>query len=228
MSDTTKKKNFFCFQGIGHIVPVGYTKSQYNKLLREWNNKLQESGHEDIEVFSTSVAGLSSQFLRGSKPSKAYESHKDPSEALDFARTYQNLYMHTSSARWLYGKKHATSLFLLECYINQVEFRDIATLRRTGDKEAFLSEYPDVQIPNYFNIKSLFTSHYWAYQATRRVLNNCWLWHVTSPLGEISIKGLEFYGFLGLDLKGTHDKYNAELSKLGLPAIRLRCAETLY
>lgn len=225
-SDTVSPRSHF--QGSGHIYPHGYTRAEYNALVREWNEKLQKSGHADIEAYSASVSGLVSPFLKNSRPSSTYRPHNDPSEALDFARTYQTTYMHTSQARWLYGKDHAAALFLLDCYIHQVEYRDIARLKTSGDREAFEALYPLVDFPTYFSLSSLKNSHYWAYQRTRKILNNCWLWHITDPNGEISIRALEFYGFLGLDCKGTSKKYNAALKKIGLGPINLKIPEAKY
>ena len=174
------------------------------------------------------MSGLVSPYLKQSYAPSALKPHNDPSEALDFARTYQTTYMHTSQARWLYGKDHAAALFLLDCYINQVEYRDISRLKVTGNREAFEALYPLVDFPTYFSLNSLKKSHYWAYQRTRKILNNCWLWHVTDANGEISIRALEFYGFLGLDCKGTSKKYNKALKRLKLGTITLRLPEAKY
>ena len=216
------------YEGLGYYIPAGYTLEQVQRLASEWNLKLQKSNHQDIEHFSDVLMGLSSPYLRGQRAPKAYEAHHDPSEALSYIQTYINYYMSTSQARYRYGANHASSLFLLNCYVEQVEFRDIAALAQTGDSKAFKELYPSVDWPPYFTPNKLYKSHYWAYQRTRKILQHCWLWHITDMNGEISPEALCLYGFVGLDVKGTQDYYNAELAKLGKPPIKLRKPESKY
>jgi hypothetical protein len=216
------------YEGLGYYVPAGYTLQEIQKLASEWNAKLQKSGHVDIESFSDVLMGLSSPYLRGQRSYKSLQSHHDPSEALDYIQTYINLYMHTSKARWKYGKSHAIALFLLNCYVNQVEFRDISKLSNTGDVKAFKRKHPSVEFPTYFQPTTMYKSHYWAYQYTRKLLQHCWLWHITDINGELTAEQLSFYGFVGLDVVGTNELYNKALQELGREPIKLRKPESKY
>jgi hypothetical protein len=216
------------YQGMGYHIPSGYTREQVNQIYSEWQDKLQKSGHVDIEAFSDCLPGLSSPFLRGSKSYKTYESFNDISQALSYVQTYINYYMFSRSSRTKYYKDHAACLFLLRCYVEQVEYRDIAGLANTGDKASFSKLYPNIEYPNFFNPLSMKKSHYWAYQKTRRILNHCWLWHVTDANGELKPKDLEVFHFLGLDCKGTEEYYNSVLAPLGLDTIKLKNKEAKY
>jgi hypothetical protein len=216
------------YQGLGYHVPAGYTLEQVNQIFSEWNLKLQKSGHVDIEAFSDCLAGLSSPFLRGSKSYKAYEASHDPSLAISYVQTYINYYMQTRTARHKYGKQYAASLFLLNCYIEQVDYRDISALATTGNVKLFKANHPNVEFPMYFIPTTMPKSHYWAYNKLRRILNHCWLWHITDQNGELSVRDLEVFGFLGLDCKGTEDYYNSVIVPLGLQPIKLKHKEAKY
>jgi hypothetical protein len=216
------------YQGIGYHIPHGYTLKQIQQLASEWNLKLQKSNHADIEHFSDVLMGLSAPFLKGTKTHKAYEAHHDPTTALNYIQTYINFYMHTKAAQHRYKADWQASLFLLDCYVNQVEFRDIASLAVSADYEAFAKLYPNVEIPKRFDASKLYKSHYWAYQRTRKLLQHCWLWHITDQNGEITPDELTTYGFVGLDVKGTTEYYNKELAKLGKPPIKIRKPESKY
>lgn len=215
------------FQGMGYHVPSGYTLEQINELYSKWNLKLQNSGHNDIEAFSDCLAGLSSPFLQGSKSYKSYDAVYDPSQALSYVQTYINYYMDTRNSRSRYGTQHAAVLFLLNCYVEQVDYRAIAALAVSGDKQSFRSEHPTVDFPTYFQPLSMPKSHYWAYNKLRKVLNHCWLWHITDQNGELTPQDLQVFEFLGLDVKGTHEHYNSVLNPLGL-SVNLKHKEAKY
>lgn len=216
------------YEGLGYHIPHGYTLEQIQRLASEWNLKLQKSNHQDIEHFSDVLPGLSSPFLRGTKTTKSYESHQDPSEALNYIQHYINYYMHTKAALNRYSGDWQASLFLLDCYVNQVEFRDIAKLATSGDYKAFKLLYPDVELGKRFDASKLYKSHYWAYQRTRKLLQHCWLWHITDINGELTSEQLSLYGFVGLDVKGTEAYYNKVLKQLGKPPIKLKKPESKY
>jgi hypothetical protein len=216
------------FQGLGYFIPHGYTLEQIQKLSSDWNQKLQKSGHKDCEAFSDVLPGLSSPFLYNSRSPEALQSHHNPITALNLIRTYINYYMHTKEARAKYSQDYKASLFLLECYLNQVDFRAISKLKSTGDLESFKEKYPELELPYSFTTEDLKTSHYWAYQTTRKLLQHCWLWHITDHNGELTADDLTTYGFVGLDVKGTTQYYNNELAKLGKPPIKLRKPESKY
>lgn len=215
------------YEGAGYYIPHGYTLEQVNKIFSEWQLKLQKSGHVDIESFSDCLPGLSSPFLRGTKNFKSFEYQHDPSEAISYVQTYINYYMNSRAARHKYGKSYTNCLFLLNCYIEQAEYRDISALAVSGDLKAFSKLYPNIEYPNAFKPLTLYKSHYWAYNKIRRILNHCWLWHVTSPQGELRPKDLEIFGLLGLDCKGTHEYYNSILNPLGL-SVNLKHKESKY
>ena len=215
------------FQGMGYHVPSGYTLEQINELYSKWNLKLQKSGHVDVEAFSDCLPGLSSPFLQGSKSYKAYDAVFDPSVALSYVQTYINYYINSPEATARYSQDLPVVQFLLNCYMEQVDYRDISRLAVSGDRKAFKSEHPNVEYPPKFHSFNMPKSHYWAYNKTRRILNHCWLWHVTDQNGELSCKDLEIFGFLGLDCKGTHEYYNSVLSPLGL-SVNLKHKEAKY
>jgi hypothetical protein len=216
------------YEGLGYHVPAGYTLDQVNQLFSEWNLKLQNSGHIDIEAFSDCLAGLSSPFLRGSKSSKSYDPVNDPSVALSYVQTYIDFYMSSRNARTRYKSDYAACLFLLNCYMEQADYRDISRLATTGDVAQFKADHPNVLFPMYFNPLTMPKSHYWAYNKLRRILNHCWLWHITDQNGELTPRDLEVFGFLGLDCKGTEEYYNSVIVPLGLPAVKLKHKEAKY
>lgn len=216
------------YQGMGYYVPPGYTTEQVNALFSKWNQKLQKSGHVDIEAFSDCLAGLSSPFLAGSRTYKAYAEHNNPSATFQFIQTYINYYMHTRAAKARYGNKLAESQFLLNCFLEQVEYRDIAAFASHGSRAKFSKAHPNVEYPSHFNPLNMPKSHYWAYNRIRKLLNHCWLWHITDQNGELEPKDLQLYEFVGLDVKGTEELYNKELVKLGKPLVSLKHKEAKY
>lgn len=216
------------YQGLGYHIPAGYTLEQVRELFSKWNDKLQKSGHKDIEAFSDVLPGLSSAFLQGTKSYKAFSSHNDPSATFQFIQTYINYFMHTRQAKQVYGARLAEAQFLLNCYLEQVEYRDIAALAVSGSRAKFSKLYPSVEFPSHFKPLDMPKSHYWAYNRIRKLLNHCWLWHVTDQNGELQPKDLELYEFVGLDVKGTEERFNKVLAKLNKPLIKLKHKEAKY
>lgn len=216
------------YEGLGYYVPSGYTLEQVVQTASEWNDKLQKSGHIDIESFSDCLPGLSSPYLLNSRSYKSLQSHYDPSAALSYVRTYIEYYMYTEPAKLHYGERYKSSIFLLECYVNQVVYRDISKLAASKDLQVFVTKHKNVEIAEDFSTECLKSSHYWAFQNTREALQHCWLWHITDVNGELESEDLMSYELMGLNVKGTLEYYNTELKKLDLPQINLKMKPCKY
>ena len=216
------------YEGLGYFIPHGYTLEQIQKLASEWNKKLQNANHEDIEHFSDVLPGLSSPYLRNHRSYKCLESHLDPSEAFSLIQTYYNYYLGTTQARYRFGERYLAAKFLISCYINQVKFRTIAAIANGSPLKSFKLKYPEVEFPTYFDVTSMPKSHYWAYEFTRKILQHCWLWHITDINGELTIETLNQFEFVGMDVKGTQAFFDLEHKKLGLEPVKLKKPESKY
>lgn len=220
------------YQGMGYHVPAGTDKNELRRLYKLWNTKLQKSGHIELEHFSQAAPGRSSPFFvepktRGVNSQDNYVA----SAYFDYIQTYFNHYMSTQAAQDRYKKNYIAFYLIIQQHLSGVSLTRIVANLKTRE---FYHAFPDAKMRAGAYTKNKNRSKYWTYISIRKVLNHCWLWHLTDINGELSAKQLEHFNFLGLDVPGTEQTINSlsstvEPIKLRIPSIALysndRCAK---
>jgi hypothetical protein len=211
------------YQGIGYHVPAGYTKQEIQKLFKLWNKKLQNSGHVELEYFSSTSPGRSSPFFCESRTQGIYKhDNYQISEYYNLIQTYFNLYMNTDAARKRYKHNYTIYRIILEHYITGMGFQSLCKL--LTDRSIY-NAYADKNTATALYQRNNKRTKFWSYTAIRRMLNHCWLWHAFDINGEVTPQQLQYFDFLGLDVPGTQDTLNAELARQGLELVQLRIPE---
>jgi hypothetical protein len=126
--------------------------------------------------------------------------------------------MHTAEAKKRYKINYLPFLQIIKSYTAGVSLdKIIAEMRQSS----FYATNPG-DVPNYRSYnRNKARSKFWVYISLRKVMNHCWLWHITDQNGELTPKQLELFDFLGLDVPGTEEYIN-KLLKLDQSPIRLR------
>ena len=195
------------FQGIGYHIPKSYNKSEVLELYKLWNEKLQKSGHRELEHFSSLQPGRSSPFFVEAHNQGIYkESNYTISAFYNLIQTYINYYMLSNESRERYKLNWPVYQLLIQDF---AAGKSLITLVDQLKTWAFYNRLPSKNTASRAYGANKGRSKYWTYISLRKILNHCWLWHITDLNGELAAKDLEHLDFLGLDVPGTEELINS-------------------
>lgn len=152
-------------QGIGYFVPSTISKEEWIRIRKEWDTKLKNSGHNDIEQYSANCTGHFSPFFYKTAGSKS-RSGSARTEAVQYrpetAEYYRRLglFFHHAPLRDLFRNKgtRRTNFYI---------FYHIIRIRKDGGTYQNMVDWlaSDAAPPSIRAVKSI----YWAYYHTKRI-----------------------------------------------------------
>lgn len=179
------KRNFEL--GIGYTVPEGVSASDFKKEYAKWEQKLQNSGFNDIEYRSPSHTGHFTPFFRENGSTATFQALYDPFKqeyfqlATEFG-TYMDEVVswcdpvtlkkrRTTRWRLAFDDKHLQYKHLWRLHIEGVPYRAVAKAFSGRPTKWMRSLDP---VPKRLIRKTC--TEFWTHQHTSYVLNIFWKW----------------------------------------------------
>ena len=203
-------------QGMGYYIPDSMTNAQWVKIKQKWDQKLNDSGFSDIEMFSSDYTG---HFLPLFSQNSIEKNQKLQKGAIgdgiagyfDYCSTF---YEHVDwRAKFNYGRYNRAWALMRELFRlhkDGVSFGDVAKALR-GERSSYMKR---------FNIEPVYVryrqkrSKYWCFTQLSAVLEQMWLWHATHALGSLTPYDLQH-----MEATGITDAVRAEALRRGKAAV---------
>lgn len=218
------------YQGIGYFIPSTTDAQQVRDLYNEWNEKLQKSGHCDIEHHSALLTGQVSPRLKKRHNS---DLHNAPSLFnYQLADTYlTNYFDHNRPATkrlqsmWLADR---TLLAIWTAGINLGDTERLFTNPTTTIVQAFKAKHALEHISDYALMQLKGRSKFWIYHRTRTALAYCYAWHASDVNGELDETALNIYRLHGIDSREAEGIINKARAVAGMQPVKLKWPKKSY
>lgn len=215
------------YMGIGYHIPPGYNAREVHKLFLEWNEKLQKSGHKDIEHYSSYIVGRVSPIIKASHPPK--DENIGSQYNIGLVDTYLNYFEQTKPRSAKEAKLWHIDIMLLQSFSAGVDLGSLIRIFNKPTKRAkaaFRNRWPGVTTRDVAKHKG--RSKFWIYQRTKTALAHCYAWHLTDINGELTVDDVNFLQLHGIDSKATETIINSALAKVGREPISLKWEKKSY
>lgn len=217
------------YMGIGYHIPKGYTTKEVKALFELWNDKLQKSGHVDLEHYSGFSVGRVSPRIRQNHNIKP--EHYGSLYNVQLVDTYLTNYFETNRPKTKKLQSHwAIDKLLLHCFcagVNLGILERLFTKPTKASVAAFIDAHGiDLQAKVVYNNEG--RSKYWIYTRTKTALAYCYAWHLTDVNGELTAEDINFYKLHGVDSGATETIINSVRTAAGLPSIALKWEKKNY
>lgn len=181
-------------QGMRPVTPSNMTMTQYQKLFKEWNRKLQDSGHNDIENIYPTPVGTFTPFFR--KDPQSMTLSRDSTHALEAYDSnteeyYRMCRIYLEHCNWKqkFKRMHGAYKFIFSMHTNGAAYNTIAKYFRTDAKTRLkLRQKYDVRPPSPTILRR--QSIFWVHTHIQKILACMFEWHKTHPDG-LSYIGIE-------------------------------------
>ena len=215
--------------GRGYFIPHGYDAQQVRELYYKWNKILQNSGHTDIEVYSSFMPGRSSPRLRMANPLNPDNAGQAYISSL--IDTYLNHFTYRTVITETQKRFYSLDKFLLQCFSSGIHLGILVKFFKSVSKrtaKTFVLEHnlQDVNLAALVANKG--RSKFWIYYRTRSALTYCYAWHLSDINGELTEELVNQVQLHGLDSKDAEKIINRVRKRSKLEPISLKWAKKSY
>ena len=175
-------------QGIGYYIPDNVSNADWHRIKQKWDHKLQQSGFNDIEMFSHARDG---HFLPTFTQNSIEKNQKLQRGAIgdgiegyfSYCSTYYELadWQATFNCK-RYQRKWALMREIFRLHKDGVSYSDMRAALQ-GRQTSYMKRFSILASHTKFRQKR---SKYWCFDKTRSILEQMWLWHATDASGELT------------------------------------------
>lgn len=189
-------------QGMGYFIPDSMSNAEWHRIKQKWDQKLNDSGFSDIEMYSHALDG---HFLPTFNQNSIEKNQKVQRGAIgdgiagyfDYCSTYFEL------ANWRrtfnkkrYSYKWALMREIFRLHKDGVSYSDMRAALQ-GRQTSYMKRFNIKATQNYGDLRQK-RSKYWCFDKTRSILECMWLWHATNPNGALTPYDLEHMQVTGI------------------------------
>lgn len=189
-------------QGIGYYIPDSMPNSKWHKIKQKWDQKLNDSGFTDLEMYSHALDGhFLPMFTENSieKNQKVQAGAIGP--AIEGYFSYCSTYYEHCNWRGTfnlkrYGHRWALMREVFRLHKDGVSYSDMRQALQ-GRQTRYMKRF-NIAATSWQSRLRQRRSKYWCFDKVRLILEQMWLWHATDANGALTPYDLKHMSVTGI------------------------------